>query len=158
MSKFRFYQIDSAYISFLHSRDKRVQFNKTGRPYVGVVLQVGRFKYFVPLESPKPNHVNIHGGPVLKLDGGKLGIMGFNNMIPVLNSALIDFDIAEVPDSQYKALLYNQLSFCNKNADLIYGKAESVYNKEQKGIPVYKKICCNFKKLERACSAYRPRT
>lgn len=156
MSKFIFYHIDSAYISFLHKKDYRVQFNKTGRPYVGVVLNVGAFNYFVPLESPKPNHVNIHGGPVLKLDGGKLGIMGFNNMIPVPKIALIDFNISDISDEKYKALLYNQLAFCNKNADVIYGKAQSVYDKACKGIPIYKRICCNFKKLESACIVYRP--
>lgn len=157
MSKFRLCHIDTGYINFLHSRDNRVQFNKTGRPYVGVVLRVGNFQYFVPLESPKPNHVNIHGGPILKLDGGKLGIMGFNNMIPVPKSAQIDFDIAQVPDAKYRALLYNQLAFCNNKADLIYEKAEKVYDKETKGVPAYKKICCNFKKLESACIVYRPR-
>ena len=42
-----------------------------------------------PLESPKPNHVNIKGGgPVMKLDEGRLGLMGFNNMIPVIRILL----------------------------------------------------------------------
>lgn len=156
MSKFKLCHIEDGYIRFLHSRDSRVQFNKTGRPYVGVVLRVGKLQYFVPLESPKPNHVNIHGGPILKLDGGKLGIMGFNNMLPVPESAMINFDIAQIADEQYRSLLYNQLAFCERNAQTIYGKAESVYKKETTGNPAYKRFCCDFKKLETACISYRP--
>ena len=55
--------ISERYISFLHSRDFRVPFNKgQRRPYVGVVLTVGSFRYFVPMESPKPNHANLKPG------------------------------------------------------------------------------------------------
>lgn len=57
MNALRIYRVTDHYIAFLHSRDSRVQFNKqTSRPYVGVVLHVGEFKYFVPMESPKPHH------------------------------------------------------------------------------------------------------
>ena len=38
----------------------------------------------------------------MKLDEGRLGVMGFNNMIPVLESCLIRFDIQEVKDTKYK--------------------------------------------------------
>lgn len=70
--------ISERYISFLHSRDFRVPFNKgQRRPYVGVVLTVGSFRYFVPMESPKPNHANLKPGKhILKLDGGRLGLLG----------------------------------------------------------------------------------
>ncbi len=60
MNALRIYRVTDHYIAFLHSRDSRVQFNKqTSRPYVGVVLHVGEFKYFVPMESPKPHHKKI---------------------------------------------------------------------------------------------------
>lgn len=85
MGKFRFYHVREGYIEFLHKVDNRVQMNKgRKRPYVGIVLSIEGYDYYVPLESPKPNHANIKSGsPVLKLDDGKLGIMGFNNMIPI---------------------------------------------------------------------------
>lgn len=98
MGKFRFYHIDEHYIRFLHSLDNRVQHNKgQRRPYIGIVLSIDGINYYVPLESPKPNHANIKGGgPVMKLDEGRLGVMGFNNMIPVLPSCLLEFNIQEV--------------------------------------------------------------
>ena len=63
MGKFQFYHINEHYISYLHSIDTRVQYNKgQRRPYVGIVLSINGIDYYVPLESPKPNHVNIKGG------------------------------------------------------------------------------------------------
>lgn len=60
MNNLRIYRVDDRYIRFLKSRDHRVQDNKNKRrPYVGIVLTVGQYEYFVPMESPKPNHANI---------------------------------------------------------------------------------------------------
>lgn len=116
MGKFQFYHVEDKYIRYLHSIESRVQFNKgQRRPYVGIVLSINGVDYYVPLESPKPNHANIKsGGPVMKLDDGKLGIIGFNNMIPVLPSCLLHFDILAIEDEKYKMLLLNQLNCCEK--------------------------------------------
>lgn len=63
MGKFQFYHINEHYISYLHNVDNRVQYNKgQRRPYIGIVLSLNGVDYYVPLESPKPNHANIKGG------------------------------------------------------------------------------------------------
>lgn len=71
METLKIYRISDKYIRFLKSRDTRVQDNKNRRrPYVGVVLYVGEFRYFVPMESPKPNHAKIKAGKhIMKLAG-----------------------------------------------------------------------------------------
>ena len=62
MGKFQFYHINEHYISYLHSIDTRVQYNKgQRRPYVGIVLSINGIDYYVPLESPKPNTGRIAG-------------------------------------------------------------------------------------------------
>ena len=54
MEALRIYKVNDSYISYLHSRDNKVQYNKNAkRPYVGVVFSFGGYKYFVPMESPK---------------------------------------------------------------------------------------------------------
>lgn len=128
------------------------------RPYVGVVLYVGVFRYFVPMESPKPNHVNIKAGKhILKLDGGKLGLLGFNNMLPVPESALISFDINNEPDRQYAELLKRQVTYCNRNkADILSHASRTYYNVVNRKNAFLLKICCDFKKLEKACGEYNP--
>lgn len=158
MAKLRLYHIREGYVEFLHKADFRVQFNKgQRRPYVGVVLTVGEHDYYVPLESPKPNHKNIKsGGPVLKLADGELGIMGFNNMIPVKRYHLIEFDILQVEDEKYRALLLKQLDYCEKNKDLIFRRAEKTYQKATDGKnPFYRKSCCDFKKLESVSGKFK---
>lgn len=158
MGKFHFYHVREGYIEFLHKVDNRVQMNKgQKRPYVGIVLSIAGYDYYVPLESPKPNHANIKsGGPVLKLDDGKLGIMGFNNMIPVRKYCLIDFDFMAEPDKRYQALLMNQLAYCEKNKDLIVSRAKKTYEKAVQGnTQFYRKICCDFKRLESVCDKYK---
>lgn len=159
MERLRIYRVEDKYIRFLKSRDYKVQDNKDKRrPYVGVVLYVGSFKYFVPMESPKPNHKNIKPGKhIMKLSGGQYGLLGFNNMIPVPDSALITFDINDIADKQYADLLNRQASFINRNKAEVYDHASATYfavtNKENAFL---QGICCDFKKLEKACSQYDP--
>lgn len=160
MENLKIYRISDHYIRFLWSRDKKVQYNKGNRrPYVGVVLHVGGYKYFVPMESPKPNHVNIKAGKhILKLDDGRLGILGFNNMVPVHKDALIDYDIDAEVDKKYRELLRNQAVVCNRMKADIFDHASRTYfdvvNNKNKFLV---RISCDFKALEKACKEFRPK-
>lgn len=159
MKSLRIYRIEDKYIRFMAGCDSRVQHNKNARrPYVGVVLIIGSYRYFVPMESPKPNHANIKSGiHIMKLDGGRLGLLGFNNMLPVPDSALISFDINAEPDEKYAELLRRQASYINRNKAAVYDHASKTYFAvTRKGNEFLQRICCDFKKLERACNQYDP--
>ena len=159
MGTLKIYRIQNKYMRFLKTRATRVQENKNRRrPYVGVVLYVGEFRYFVPMESPKPNHANIKAGKhIMKLAGGKLGLLGFNNMIPVHEAALIAFDIDQEPDKQYAELLKRQASFINRNkADVLDHASQTYYSATSQKNKLLLEICCDFKKLEKACGQYDP--
>lgn len=159
MNNLRLYKVEDKYINYLKGCDKKVQHNKNKRrPYVGVVLIIGSYKYFVPMESPKENHDNIKAGiHILKLDNGRLGLLGFNNMIPVPDSAIIAFDINKETDKQYKELLKHQIAFINSRKADIYEHASKTYFKATKGNNRFlSNICCDFKKLENACKRYNP--
>ncbi len=159
MENLRLYRINDKYIRYLKIRDSRVQDNKNRRrPYVGIVLKVASYRYFVPLESPKPNHANIKSGKhLLKLDGGKLGLLGFNNMIPVHEAALISFDINKEQDKKYAELLKRQASYINKNkVDISNHASQTYYSATKNDNAFLSKICCDYKKLEKACDKYNP--
>ena len=159
MEPLKLYRVSDRYIRFLKSRDSRVQDNKERRrPYVGVVLFVSNYRYFVPMESPKPNHDRIKPGyHIMKLEDGKLGLLGFNNMIPIHDDALIAFNIDDEPDEKYAELLRRQVSFINRHkADVLSHASKTYYSVVKKQIPFMLKICCDFKKLEAACSQYDP--
>ena len=158
MEPLKIYKVEDKYIRYLHSRDGKVQYNKNAsRPYVGVVLDFAGMKYFVPMESPKPNHKNIKAGKhILKIKNGEYGILGFNNMIPVNKDALIIVDIDAEKDEKYKRLLQRQILACNKMKADIYNHAQMTYfdvtlntNKFLVG------ISCDFKALEKACREYK---
>lgn len=158
MEKLKIYRVTDHYIRFLNSRDSRVQYNKgASRPYVGIVFRFGGMNYFVPMESPKPNHANIKAGKhILKIDGGKYGLLGFNNMIPVHKDALIEFDIDAEPDEKYKNLLKRQVSLCNRmKADILNHAQMTYFDVTQKKNKFLMSISCDFKKLEMACKSYR---
>lgn len=159
MEPLKIYRVEEKYIHFLKSRDDKVQDNKgRRRPYVGVVLYVGSYKYFVPMESPKPNHANVKPGRhILKLDEGRLGLLGFNNMIPVPDSALIQFDINLEPDEKYAELLRRQVTYINRNKAAVYSHASSTYyHVVTKKTAFLCQISCDFAKLEKACVQYNP--
>lgn len=158
MENLRIYKISDHYIRYLHSRDPKVQWNKGNRrPYVGVVLRVGGYKYFVPMESPKPNHLNIKTGKhIIKLDNGKMGLLGFNNMIPVHKDALLEFDIAAEPDQKYRELLRRQASLCNRiKADILNQASATYYDVVNNKNKFLVGISCDFKALETASKKYR---
>ena len=143
----------------MKSTDSRVQDNKNRRrPYVGIVLTVGEYRYLVPMESPKSNHANLKAGwHFFKLDDGRLGLLGFNNMIPVHESAIIQFDISNEPDLKYAELLRRQASYINRHkADVLNHASHTYYNVVNKKNKFLLTICCDFKKLEAACKRYNP--
>ena len=159
MEQLRIYRVEDRYVHFLKTRDARVQDNKSRRrPYVGIVLYVGSYRYFVPMESPKPNHANIKPGRhIMKLDGGKLGLLGFNNMLPVPPAALIAFDIDAEPDAEYAELLRRQASYINRVKADVLSHASHTYYAAVKGNNTFlNRICCDFTALEKACAQYDP--
>lgn len=158
MERLRLYKITENYVNYLHGVDSRVQYNKGAkRPYVGIVFTFGGFQYFVPMESPKPNHANIKPGKhILRIEGGKYGLLGFNNMIPVPKDAIIEYDINSEPDLKYRQLLLHQIASCNRMKADILNHAQLTYfdvirnkNKFLAG------ISCNFAELEKACKGYK---
>lgn len=159
MEPLKIYRVTDHYIRFLSGLDTRVAYNKGNRrPYVGVVLLVGAHRYFVPMESPKENHANIKPGPhIMRIDNGKLGILGFNNMIPIPDCARSLVDIDGEPDRKYAELLRRQASYINRHKadalDHALRTYHAVVNKTNKFLVG---ISCDFKKLERASKSYDP--
>lgn len=134
--------------------------NKENRTFICVVIKINNINYYASLTSPKPKHLKMKNQmDFLKIDNGKLGAINFNNMIPVNDTNLSKIEISSIEDIQYKKLLENQLSWCNKiqNIKNILVKAEKLYkyitNDNCKNINM-KERCCAFKKLEQASLLY----
>lgn len=125
MNKLRLYRIDINYIKYLYQFDKKVQYNfkknddyTERRVYLGIVLKVNEFNYFVLLEHPRTAHKNLKNNIfILKIHNGKYGMLGFNNMMPVNDTKLINFNI-NGESEKYTQILISQYRFCNKHIKL----------------------------------------
>lgn len=85
-----------------------------------------------------------------------MGLLGFNNMVPVHKDALVEFDINAESDAKYRELLKRQARLCNRMKADILNQASATYfdvvNKKNKFLIG---ISCDFKALESACKKYR---
>ena len=89
-------------------------------------------------------------------DGEKIiGVMNFNNMIPVEDSIIKVLDVRVSPndtsaDRSYKILCTKELGWIRKNQDVIIRKANKLYSMIVTGKANYglRKRCLDFRKLE----------
>lgn len=167
MEQFRLslYTVKMKYIRNLHNQgDDRVfsvspQVGKNNRPFVGIIVICGGKQYCVPLSSPKAKHNTMKNGidfhRILDADGKLIGVLDFNNMIPVRKDVLKEVDLKiRFKDSQeikhYKNLMIDQLNFCRQNQNILTKKAEKLYKmigKKNCSGPL-KRRCLKWSKLE----------
>ncbi len=171
---YNFVAITDEYISYLQKSEPRVMSNKQNdrtyhRKYIGIIEKLGGFNYFIPLSSPKPRDYNSNG--TIKKDSlttiyikdnkNLFAKLRFNNMIPVPESEIINFNLNDEGDLRYKLIVYNELYFLRQNGAKIEKTAKNLYNakKNQTNEPDYKQAVLNvtvdFTKLEERCLAYK---
>lgn len=160
MNTLKIYRIKDDYIKYLKEYDDTVMENKPDgkrRPYVGIVVEINSFKYYIPLTSPKRKHLTMKNNiDFLKINNGEHGAMNINNMIPVKDSELIHFNIQDEEDESYKNLLINQHRFIKDNTDRIIKNANKLYEKVViKEDRNFIKKCSKFKLLEEKCNQYK---
>ena len=132
MEELMLVRIDSDYCDYLRKYDSRVPYNyesKKLRPFIGVLFKVNDCMYFAPLSSPKPKHIGLKSKiDLLKIDGGNLGVVNFNNMVPVKENNVKCIDLNSL-DCKYRKLLEKQLFWLNRNSCKLYNRAEKLYLK-----------------------------
>lgn len=162
----KFYYIKDEYIDFLKKYDNIVAENKQeSRPYVGTVFEIEGHKYYAPFTSPKSKHKKMKNNiDFRKIDNGRLGAINFNNMIPIVDNAIIPVKFNEIENLNYKKLLQKQYIAINKDSDSIMKIAkklrEIVFSSDEKLTSQEKKIklrCCNMPLLEAKSSEYENR-
>lgn len=174
MSKnnFKFIKVDSNYINFLLKYDNKVQCNdvslgKENKPFLGILFTINKQDYYVPLSSANKKeklirmHENYKRINKCSLDiffiedknRKLLSVLNLNNMIPIIEESIIEFDIREDKDMR---LLQKELIFCNKYKKEIRQKAIKLYNTVKKHTNnAIEKRCCNFMLLEEKCKEYK---
>lgn len=162
--KLNLYSISDKYIKYLRQFDDKIYDNKEDvrtheRKYLGVVLTVNEFNYYIPMSSPKKSdYLNIDKKiirndtkTIIRIhESGRLyGTLRISNMIPVPITELEPYIISNENDLKYKEVVLGELRYINNNSDKIVKYAKTVYNQKIKNIDIgYIKNTVNFRLLE----------
>ncbi len=170
--------INDKYIKYLKRFSPNVRDNKQEkRPYIGVLFKIKDFLYVAPLGSPKEKHINLnpeldtifkilpskinynHKNPTLKeresFEKEYLGIINFNNMIPITIENIKNTPLNSFNEKQ-QVLHNKQIRIITSNKELILKKAKRLYNRHTRNkLPKHvKNLCNNFLFLEEKCKEW----
>ena len=174
MEEFKLYSVSDEYIDYLRAIFPNVYSNKEitrahTRKYVGIVLRLENYHYYIPMSSPKESDYQIAGEkkvikksivPIIRIvvknsRGQKelKGTLRISHMIPVPPSELQLYDIENEPDDTYKDLVQNEMIFIRKNQDRILANAKLLYKQKTENdlSAGYVKAALEYKALEKLC-------
>lgn len=168
-----FFVISDRYIDYLSKENPHVMSNKTEtrtyhRKYIGILTDLGGYKYFVPLSSPKTADYDKKGtirhDSLIKMymrsKSVLYGTIRFNYMIPVPASELEKFTVNDEGDFKYKILMQSELQYIRshrteieKSAVRLY-KMRKKYDKAKFGENRMMEMTLNFVQLEKLCTQW----
>ena len=169
MEEFKLYSVSDDYVEWLRKEFPNVYSNKINsrthtRKYLGVVLQIGQYHYYVPMSSPGKNKVIKKSiVPIIRIvvkniDGEKelKGTLRISHMIPVPASELELYDLENESDSTYKDLVHNEMIFIRKHREKIISNAKVMYKQKASNDTTagYVKSALDFQALEELCDRY----
>lgn len=178
---FGFYTVDVDYLQFLNSRDSEVYYNPSYRtavkPFVGIVVDLGGFKYFIPLTSAKEKHVKwknscnehflvyevmdrsieIEGDIYKPYSNDKkmhiLSVLDLKKMIPVPPDSYDRIIFDQLEDKRYQDLFEKEYRFCLTIKQKILDRAEKIYT-HQKETQLVRRTYCNFSCCENSLTEW----
>lgn len=171
------YSISDEYINYLRKKFPRVYSNKENtrihtRKYLGVVIEINTYKYYIPLSSPKEKHdyIMVEGKKTIRKDSLIVkrivsgsgdnkelkGTLQIGTMIPVPDAAIQLYDIENEPDKAYKDLVTEEIIYIRKNEKNIIKSAQVLYSKrksDEENRVVQN--CLDFKTIEIECDRWK---
>ena len=177
MEDFKIYSVSDRYISYLREKFPNVYSNKMDtrvhtRKYLGVVLQGGEYKYYIPMSSPKQTDYQIAGDnmvikksivPIMRVvvknakgERELKATLRLSHMIPVPASELELYDLDNEPDVAYKDLVQNEIIFIRKNQEKISANAQLIYKQKMENDTSAKYVmsALDYKALEEMCDNF----
>ena len=177
MEQFKLYSVSDEYVEWLRKDFPNVYSNKINsrthtRKYLGVVLQVGKYNYYVPMSSPKDSDYQIAGSnkvikksivPIIRIvvknSAGEKELKGtlrVSHMIPVPESELELYDLENESDDTYKDLVQNEMIFIRKNRERIESNAKLLYKQKVANDTTagYVKSALDYQELEVLCDMF----
>ncbi len=169
----KLYSVSDQYIKYLKTFDSKVYDNKEEnrkmtRKYLGVVLKINHFNYYIPMSSPKKsdyqnNKIRKSIIPIIRIVSNEekdetialKGTLRISNMIPVPKSELILYEPKLEKDKNYKILIEKELEFIHKHEKMIEKFSYVLYHQKIHHLQVsYIQNVVDFKLLEQKCLEY----
>lgn len=169
--KLKWYIADKDYISYLKQYDDKVEninYSAKLKPYIGIVVNINEFNYYVSISSAKLKHYKIKEGmdfiKIMQADK-IIGVLNLNNMVPILNEKIQILNYREIDKYRefetekekrlYISFLSFELNLINQKVEKIRKNATKLYNEKiNNPNSNISKRCCNFKLLEEKCVEY----
>lgn len=158
MRGLKIYEVNPRYIKYISNVQEHIFFSegdKSGRKYIGIILEINGYKYFAPLSSFKPKHKKMQEGvDFIKIKD--YAVININNMIPVPDGEFALVDVNGILDPHYKYLLQAESREINRQKNRIFKNADIVYKHRLRNgdnSPLGKRTN-NFVVLERACKEF----
>ena len=170
--KLKWYVVNKEYVNYLKQYDDKVEnidYSSKLKPYIGIIININEFDYYVPISSPKQKHYKIKEDmDFIKImqDNKIIGVLNLNNMIPILNKNVQILNYRDIDKYRkfenekeknlYIAFLSFELNLINARIEKIRKSAIKLY-KEKLNNPNsnISKRCCNFKLLEEKSKLYK---
>ena len=171
MNKLKWYIADKEYINYLRKFDNKVEnidYKNNLKPYIGIIININEFNYYVPISSPKEKHYKMKDDmDFIRIKQNKriLGVLNLNNMVPILDKYVKMLDYKDIEKFRtfktdrekklYIGLLNKELKIINLKHIAIRDNAIKLY-KEKLNKPNSKlaKRCCDFEVLEEKAKLY----
>ena len=177
MEEFKLYSVSNEYVEWLRKDFPNVYSNKIDagthtRKYLGVVLQIGKYSYYIPMSSPKDSDYQVAGAnkvikrsivPIVRIvvknaSGVKelKETLRISHMIPVPASELVLYDLENESESTYKDLVQNEMIFIRKNREKIAANAKLLYKQKAANDTTagYVKSALDYQALESLCDSF----
>lgn len=178
MEELKIYSVSDRYIEYLRAQNPNVYSNKEGnrthtRKYVGIVIEMEGYKYYIPMSSPKDTDYQVAGSgkvikksivPIMRIvvknsKGEKelKGTLRISHMIPVPEPELELFDLDSEKDVEYKDLVQNEVIFIRKHREKIIANAKLLYKQKKVNDSTagYVKSALAYTSLEKLCDEYK---
>lgn len=168
----KWYIIEKEYVEYLHKYDikvENIEYKNRLKPYIGIILEINNYKYYVPVSSAKNKHYKMQSTiDLYKIEykGKILGVLNINNMIPIKDECakILKYDQIEEyrkftsneEKQKYIGLLEIELKIISSKEREITENARKLYNLVIK-YPMSRlaKRSCNFKYLELMANIYK---
>lgn len=170
--KLKWHIVDREYVNYLRKYDDKVEnidYGSKLKPYIGIVINVNEFNYYVPISSVKQKHYRIKEDMdfIKIMQNDKIiGVLNLNNMIPLLDENIEQLNYKEIDKyrkfeterekSLYISFLSFELNLINQKVDKIRKNAIKLYHEKLKNPNSnISKRCCNFQLLEEKSKLYK---